>query len=343
LVSFDDSIRGVRALADFAITSPLARPPHLVFVSSISVFINFENNGSAAEEMLPNPETSVGTGYSESKWVAERILDAAAERTALRPVVVRLGQVCGDGNGTWNETEWFPSLVKSALILGCLPSLDGTVAWITAPDAAAALLEMSRIDPTPDSHTLHIVHPRGVPFNTLIGSTASSLNVSLVPYSEWFFKLSEEHKTQSDSETNLEKAQATNPALRLFGFYQSVRIGPEWEPLGVARLETKRAVRVSNVLAEGVKPLDEENVRKWLGSWRASGFLPPEQKEAVAGLKKTGIQVSAAETTEVGPATSLPGFKMVALLKGTGILLLAYKFGFLVAFFASLRMLYSYF
>jgi len=90
---------------------------------------DFENNGSAAEEMLPNPETSVGTGYSESKWVAERILDAAAERTALQPVVVRFGQVCGDGNGTWNETEWFPSLVKSALTLGCLPSLDGVSGW----------------------------------------------------------------------------------------------------------------------------------------------------------------------------------------------------------------------
>ena len=143
-MSFDDSIRGVRALVDFAITSPLARPPHFVFVSSISVFISacllsrdnallltsypdFDNNGSAAEEMLPNPRTSVDTGYSESKWVAERILDAAAERTALQPVVVHLGQVCGDGNGTWNEI-WFPYLVKSALTLGCLPSLDGVSA-----------------------------------------------------------------------------------------------------------------------------------------------------------------------------------------------------------------------
>jgi len=211
---------------------------------------------------------------------------------------------------------------------------------------------MSRIDPAPDAHTLHIVHPRGVPFNTLIASVASSLNVPLVPYSEWFSKLSEEHKTQSYSETNLEKAQATNPALRLFGFYQSARIGPEWEPLGVARLETKRAVRVSSVLAEGVKPLNEENVRKWLGSWRASGFLPPEQEEAVVpvvGVKKsdekTSIQDSAPEASppEAGPAASLPAFEMVALLKGAGILLLAYKFGFLVAFFASLRMLYSYF
>jgi hypothetical protein len=207
---------------------------------------------------------------------------------------------------------------------------------------------MSRIDPAPDAHTLHIVHPRGVPFNTLIGSAASSLNVPLVPYSKWFSKLSEEHKTQSYSETNLEKAQATNPALRLFGFFQSARIGPEWEPLSVARLETKRAVRVSKVLAEDVKPLDEENVRKWLGAWRASDFLPlEEQKEAVAGLEKSDeksdIQVPAPEVTEAGPTASLPAFKIIALLKGAGILLLAYKFGFLVAFFVSLRMLYSYF
>src|SRR6266478_1556877 len=146
---------------------------------------------------------------------------------------------------------------------------------------------MSRIDTSPDAHTLHIVHPRGVPFNTLIASAASSLNVPLVPYSEWLSKLSEEHKTQTHSEANLEKAQSANPALRLFGFYQSARIGPEWEPLSVARLETKRAVRVSNVLAERVKPLGEENVRKWVGAWRASGFLPPEQKEAAASLEKT--------------------------------------------------------
>ena len=153
------------------------------------------------------------------------------------------------------------------------------------------MLEMSRIDTAPDAHTLHIVHPRGVPFNALIGSAASSLNVPLVPYTEWISELSEEHKGQSYSDTNLDKTQSTNLALRLFGFFQSARNGPEWEPLGVARLDTTRAVRVSSVLA-GAKPLGEENVRKWLGAWRASGFLPAERKEAVAHLERSDIQVS---------------------------------------------------
>jgi hypothetical protein len=208
------------------------------------------------------------------------------------------------------------------------------------------MLEMSRISPTPDAHTLHIVHPRGVPFNALIASAASSLSVPLVPYTEWLSKLSEEHKSQSLSATNLEKAQSTNPALRLFGFFQSARIGPEWEPLSVARLDTTRAVRVSSVLAEGARPLGEENVRKWLGAWRASSFLPPKRKEAVAHLEKSDIEVSisAPKATNSGLASlRADGLGVIALLKGVGIILLAYKFGFLVALLVSLRMLYSYF
>lgn len=209
------------------------------------------------------------------------------------------------------------------------------------------MLEMSCISPAPDAHTLHIVHPRGVPFNALIASAASSLNVPLVPYTEWLSKLSEEHKSQSLSATNLEKAQSTNPALRLFSFFQSARIGPEWEPLSVARLDTTRAVRVSSVLAGGAKPLGVENVRRWLGAWRASGFLPPERKEEVAHLEKSDTQVSVSppKATSSGLARSLQadGLGVLTLLKGVGIILIAYKFGFLVALFASLRMLYSYF
>lgn len=345
LASFEDGICGVRALVDFAITSPLVRPPHLLFVSSISVFINFENKGSVVEEVLSNPEIAVGTGYSESKWVAERILDVAAERTALRPVVVRLGQVCGDGSGTWNESEWFPSLVKSALTLGCLPSVDGTVGWITAPDAAAAMLEMSRVDLQPGAHTLHVAHPRGVPFNTLIAPMASSLGVPLVPYPDWLSKLAAAHKlTQSYSAAELERAQVANPALRLFSFFQSARTGPEWEPLGVARLDTARAIGVSNVLAEGAKPLGEENVWKWMNAWRASRFLPPQGMEAIPRSEKSAVRLSAHEAAIGVLAASSPtlGISGSMLFKGTAVVFMASRFGFLMVVFGVMQLLSSY-
>ena len=142
------------------------------------------------------------------------------------------------------------------------------------------MLEIAHIDPTPDAHTFHVVHPRGVSFNALVGSAASWLNVPLVPFPEWLSKLSEEHKARS----GLKRSQADNPALRIFSHYETAPTGPGWEPIGSARLDTSRAVCVSKVLAEGAKPLGEDNVLKWLGAWSSSGFLPPKRKKAVARM-----------------------------------------------------------
>ena len=74
---------------------------------------------------LIDPTSAYGIGYSESKWVTEHVLQTVSETTDVRTVVVRLGQVTGNKLGYWNEKEWFPSLVKTALHLRCLPQLEG--------------------------------------------------------------------------------------------------------------------------------------------------------------------------------------------------------------------------
>lgn len=66
----------------------------------------------------------MGSGYGESKWVAERILDRMAKTTALRPVVVRIGQLSGGKNGSWNTAEWIPAVVRSGEVVGALPASD---------------------------------------------------------------------------------------------------------------------------------------------------------------------------------------------------------------------------
>ena len=44
--------------------------------------------------------------------------------TPISTTVVRCGQMSGGISGAWNEHEWFPSLVKSSVTLGKLPSID---------------------------------------------------------------------------------------------------------------------------------------------------------------------------------------------------------------------------
>ena len=66
----------------------------------------------------------VPNGYSEAKWVAERILYAAAAQTNLDPLVVRIGQLCGGQSGARSTNEWFPIMVDSSNALGYFPGDD---------------------------------------------------------------------------------------------------------------------------------------------------------------------------------------------------------------------------
>lgn len=142
--SFELDIKGARNLVDLAISSPYTKAPTVVFVSSIAVFTSTslhlqrskesseadgqtDYNGPtpAPEAPLDDPTSAFGTGYGEGKWVTEHVLQNAAKERGVHTVVMRLGQVTGNRVGYWNEKEWFPSLVKSALFQKFLPDIEG--------------------------------------------------------------------------------------------------------------------------------------------------------------------------------------------------------------------------
>jgi thioester reductase-like protein len=76
-------------------------------------------------------------GYRESLWVAERVLDHAAVTTALRPVIVRIGQLSGGKNGYWSTAEWVPSIVRSGEVVKALPYINevSSLSFLSSPEA----------------------------------------------------------------------------------------------------------------------------------------------------------------------------------------------------------------
>jgi thioester reductase-like protein len=102
------------------------------------------------EEPTLDPSTASHVGYSQSKWVTERVCHAAATSTGPlrgRVSVLRVGQLCGDTQtGYWNEKEGWPLLIRTAQSTGCLPLLDevrlrlesGTMLKLTAGAVLAA-------------------------------------------------------------------------------------------------------------------------------------------------------------------------------------------------------------
>ncbi|OSD00523.1 acetyl-CoA synthetase-like protein [Trametes coccinea BRFM310] len=267
--SFEMDIQGARNLVDLAISSPYRQAPTVVFVSSIGVFMNYSGPVPAPEAPLDDSSSPFGAGYGEGKWVTEHVLQNVTKQRGVHTVVMRLGQVCGDRVGHWNEKEWFPALVKSALFQRCLPDIEGNVAWVPGYESAKAFTEMRR-SPEP---FVHLVHPRPAPWRTVIEPIAHELGVPLVPYEQWLAALRQSVSggggSGNDDEVALMKA---NPALRLVDFFRELKTSPDREPMGMVYLSTEKSARVSEALAT-LPALDAERAKAWLAAWKRSGFL----------------------------------------------------------------------
>jgi hypothetical protein len=98
---------------------------------------------------------------------------------------------------------------------------------------------------------------------------AEAIGVPLVSYPDWLSALNQSMDDTSISEVeNIRR----NPALRLIGFFRHADLDENKEPLGVSRLDTEHAVRVSNTL-DSMERLDERDAIRWVEAWRRNGFI----------------------------------------------------------------------
>ncbi|KAF9803968.1 hypothetical protein IEO21_09506 [Rhodonia placenta] len=276
LESFEDNVAGVRQLVDFALTSLLPQPPRVLFESSIGVLRNSPGDVAFTEGPIES-DLAAGTGYAESKWVSEQILYTAASKTSLNALVVRVGQVCGGLDGAWNAHEWFPTLVQSALRLGCFPDDDKDVNWVPAEIAAGAIVDFSH-HVSNTTRTVHLVHPRPVSWHILASAVASEFAVPLVPYSEWLAKLEQAYQANKRDDLGNTK-QDNNQDLRtlqLLPFFRGVAVKLDIArmAMGMPALSIEQAVARSPTLADHtIRQLGEEDVKKWLAYWRKVGLF----------------------------------------------------------------------
>ncbi|KAI5116179.1 hypothetical protein M0805_002877 [Coniferiporia weirii] len=275
LTSFESNIRSVRNFIDFALGGRGAAPARIIFISSVGVFLNYKEKVSVAEEPLEQPDCALGMGYAESKWVSEQILEKASTMTPLSTTIVRCGQMTGGPSGTWNSHEWFPSLMKSSVSLGKAPNVNGTVSWISAYEAADAIVDFLHADA---ERVLHLVHPHPVPWSGIISAFARSYDLRVVPYDEWVAALEGVHAdlyADIPDTRKVESAHRANPALRLLDFFRAAQDRDEdtiFEPMGIPKLRCEKALAASDTL-KNAECVGEENVRRWIASWDKAGFI----------------------------------------------------------------------
>ncbi|WVR04200.1 hypothetical protein IAU60_001200 [Kwoniella sp. DSM 27419] len=262
LISFEDNIKGTRHLIDLVAASPHKAQFH--FCSSLaSVLALPSSDHTIREEPTDDPATASSIGYSQSKWVTEKVCRLANESVAKDRVhILRVGQLCGDTKtGRWNEKEGWPLMIRTAQTTGCLPLLDEKPSWLPVDQAAKVIVDLLVVKPSPSHLVYHVAHPDTIPWNTILdGLQSSGMDFQRVPPRVWLDKV---RATSDDPEEN--------PSKGMLSMWQAA-YGVEPTDSAQVGVDTSLCQAASPTLRD-VQPVGEDQITLMVQAWRKSGFL----------------------------------------------------------------------
>jgi thioester reductase-like protein len=180
-----------------------ARAVH--FISTIAVF-----------PMLANPEVRVireqdsldygGVlygGYSQSKWVAEKLVAIARSR-GIPTVIYRPAMVIGPSRtGVWNTDDVLSGIIKSTIELGAAPDAEARLNLIPVDYVSKAIVHLAR-QGNPFGKVFHLTHSRPVSWKELVAWIRSfGYPVRPIPYDKWRAQLSDLSRFQESAAYHL--------------------------------------------------------------------------------------------------------------------------------------------
>jgi thioester reductase-like protein len=147
-------------------------------------------------------------GYTQSKWVAEKLVTIARSR-GLPVAVYRPGLITGHSEtGAWNTDDFMTRLIKSWVELGSAPDLDGALDMTPVDYVSSALVHLSLSEQSLGS-VFHLVNRRPVHLREMVEWIRSAGHpVEQLPYDRW--------RTQLLSGSGSGNGQTANTLVPLF-------------------------------------------------------------------------------------------------------------------------------
>jgi len=161
------------------------KPVHVV--SSLAVFPLAGNpRGTIVREQdsLDHGGALYG-GYTQSKWVAEKLVTIARDR-GLPVAVYRPGIITGHSEtGAWNADDFMSRLLKSWIELGSAPDLDGAIDMTPVDYVSRAMVHIS-LSQQALGGVFHLVNPRPTRLDDLVAwIRCFGYPLELLPYDQW--------------------------------------------------------------------------------------------------------------------------------------------------------------
>jgi thioester reductase-like protein len=277
LPSFEPHLLGLQNLLSLSTSVHRPEPARLYFASSISTAERTPGPAFIHDGPIENFEHAMDMGYAQSKLVGENMVINAA-RAGARAYVLRIGQIVGDhDNGIWNEAEFIPSIIRSALSLGALPDLPDACSWLPVDTLATAMLELDetlKASPRPYNQAggdvqnriiYNMVNPRIFEWKQMLEELhAAGLKFDILGFHDWLAKL------QQAAAKNDKEEEKRNPAVKLLHHLEERYVkdaSGDGANAGHTFFDTKAIQRDSNVLRSPPDIIRGGYVRKFLESW----------------------------------------------------------------------------
>jgi thioester reductase-like protein len=160
------------------------KPVHLV--STFAVHTTADNRGQLVTEEDPiQPFEKQLYGYTQTKWVGEKLVQEARQR-GIPVTMYRPGHITGDSvTGASNTNDLLHTLVIICLRLGAAPMRDVEIDVTPVDYVAKALVELS-LQPESANREFHLTNP--IPMRTSALNEwmqQSNLELEMVSYDEW--------------------------------------------------------------------------------------------------------------------------------------------------------------
>jgi thioester reductase-like protein len=157
------------------------------FISTLAVFpvlANPEVRVIQEQDSLDHGGVLYG-GYSQSKWVAEKLATIARSR-GITVCIYRPALIIGHSRtGVWNTDDVLCGMIKSSIELGAAPDVEARLNMTPVDYVSQAVVHLSRQDNSLGK-VFHLAHSRPVSWRELVDWMRSfGYPVQPIPYDKW--------------------------------------------------------------------------------------------------------------------------------------------------------------
>ncbi len=160
------------------------KPVH--YISSVAVFESpFYAGKLVKEDDSFEHWQGIFLGYSQTKWVAEKLVTIARDR-GLPVTIHRPPLIAGDSNtGVCNTDDFINLVIKGCLQMGCFPNVDYMLDASPVDYVSKAIVYLSRQKESLGK-AFHLQHPEPVPLTALVEWLHSlGFPIQMIPYEQW--------------------------------------------------------------------------------------------------------------------------------------------------------------